>query len=278
VKTKNHYFSRRCQQTIWAGILAITFSHCVCGQQPPDSAHPHEYSELQQTSAGNGTAPQNQQSSSDNSPTQHKTVAEETVGVLSRRSIFFPDLATDRCPLKPEQKFKLFVDQTIAPSTFVSAAGVSGFRQALDSYPGYGQGWDGYEKRFGAAVANSASTNFFGTYLFPSLLHEDPRHFFTLRGGFEKKLTYSLTRQVITRTDDGRKTFNWSRVLSVFAAEGLANLYLPPEERTAGRTSERIGMRFGSGVGINLVKEYWPIIFRKLGLSGGNSSNSGGQP
>ena len=70
------------------------------------------------------------------------------------------------------------------------------------------------------------------------------------------------------RTDDGRKTFNWSRVIAVFGSESIANAYLPPEERTVGKTFERSGLRFCSGVAVSLVKEYWPIIFKSLGLSG----------
>jgi hypothetical protein len=215
------------------------------------------------------TAPQapSVQSPQEAPPRLIPPMADQTIGLLSRRSIFFPDLATSLKPLNSEQKFKLFLDQTIAPSTLVSAAATAGFRQIENTYPGYGQGWDGYGKRFGAAMANSASTNFLGTFLVPSLLHQDPRYFISLRPSFRKKLGYALTRQVVTRTDDGRATFNWSRVISVLGAEAIANVYLPAEERTVGKTFERSGMRFGIGIGTTLLKEYWPMIFRKLGVA-----------
>jgi hypothetical protein len=205
-------------------------------------------------------------------PRQIPAVADQTIGLLSRRSIFFPDLATTLKPLSPEQKFKLFLDQTIAPSTLVSAVVTAGYRQAENTYPGYGQGWGGYGRRFGAAMANSASTNFLGTFLIPSLLHQDPRYFISLRPSFRKKMEYALTRQIITRTDDGRSTFNWSRVIGVIGAESIANIYLPASERTAGKTFERSGIRFGIGIGSTLLKEYWPMIFKKLGVApvGGN--------
>jgi hypothetical protein len=208
-------------------------------------------------------APEPQATPQDSS-TKHKSPMDETVGVLSRKSIFFPDLATDRCPLTSSQKFKLFVNKTIAPSTWVSAAGSAAEKQALNTYPGYGQGWEGYGKRYGAAIANSASTNFLGTFLFPSLFHQDPRHFFYNRPGTWKKIEYAVSRQIVTRTDSGRNAFNVSRILSVIVAEGIANSYLPPEERTVGKTFERAGDRFAWGVGSTLIKEFWPVIFRKL--------------
>lgn len=201
---------------------------------------------------------------SQDSSTEHKSPVDQTVGILSRRSIFFPDLATNRCPLTSMQKFKLFVDKTIAPSTWVSAGFSSAEKQAFNTYPGYGQGWEGYGKRYGAAIADSASTNFLGTFLFPSLFHQDPRHFFYNRPGTWKKIKYAVGRQVVTRTDSGRNAFNWSRVLSVIAAEGIANSYLPPDERTVGKTFTRAGDRFAFGVGSTLLKEFWPVIFKKL--------------
>jgi hypothetical protein len=205
-------------------------------------------------------------------PRQIPPLADQTIGLLSRRSIFFPDLATTLKPLTPEQKFKLSLDETISPATLVSAAVTAGYRQLENTYPGYGQEWGGYGKRFGAAMANSASTNFLGTFLIPSLLHQDPRYFISLRPTFRKKMEYALTRQIITRTDDGRSTFNWSRIIGVLGAESIANIYLPAEERTAGKTFERSGIRFGIGIGTTLLKEYWPMIFKKLGVApvGGN--------
>ncbi len=120
------------------------------------------------------------------SSAEHKSPVDETVGILGRRSIFFPDLATNRCPLTSTQKFKLFVDKTIAPSTWISAGFSAGEKQAFNTYPGYGQGWEGYGKRYGAAIANSASTNFLGTFLFPSLFHQDPPLLLQSTGNVEK--------------------------------------------------------------------------------------------
>ncbi len=68
----------------------------------------------------------------------------------------------------------------------------------------------------------------------------------------------------MTRTDSGRNAFNLSRILSVFVAEGIADSYLPPEERTVGKTFTRSGERFAWGVGGTLIKEFWPVIFKKL--------------
>jgi hypothetical protein len=276
---KNEYHDAHGAGVVLRVAIVFLISSCAAAAQQSQDVKtlPNSAESPQTTSAPAATQTPAHSGFQDNSQ-KHKSTVDETVGVLSRKSIFFPELATNRNPLTPNQKFKLFVDKTIAPSTFIGATASAAYKQALDTYPGYGQGWDGYGRRYGAAIANSASTNFFGTFVFPTLFHEDPRHFFSERPGLGKKLEYALTRQVVTRTDDGRKTFNWSRVLSVLVAEGIANAYLPPDERTTSKTFQRAGDRFAFGVGSTLLKEYWPEISKKLHHSRDNSIGPTSQP
>jgi hypothetical protein len=269
LKIDNRQHFKGFRFVLGATIVVLISSYAASAQQLPEMKTPPDNGEPQQTSTTSAPSQAPTQSSSQDDSQKHKSAVEETVGVLSRKSIFFPELATTRTPLSSGQKFKLFVDRTIAPSTFVAAAGSAAIGQATNNYEGYGQGWDGYGKRVGAAVANSASTNFFGTFVFPSMFHQDPRHFFSNRSGVKRRVAYALTRQVVTRTDDGHRTFNWSRILSLLVSESIANAYLPPDERTAGRTFERAGTRFTIGIGTTLLKEYWPDIFKKFGATRG---------
>jgi hypothetical protein len=212
-----------------------------------------------QTSTPQDTATQTEPRSTDQ--------LKRSIEVLGRRSIFFPELAHERRPLTSKQKFQLAVDETIAPSRFISSAITAGISQARDSLPDYGQGWAGYGKRYGSSVASNASSHLFGTAVLPSLTHEDPRYFVKLFGGPRNRIIYAMTRVFITRTDDGRSTFNWSNVLGGLMAESLAVSYLPDSERTAGKTFSREGVRIGFSALNNVVKEYWPTIFKSLRIN-----------
>jgi hypothetical protein len=55
------------------------------------------------------------------------------------------------------------------------------------------------------------------------MLHEDPRYFVKAFGSPRSRILYAIERVVITRTDTGRNTFNWSGVLGGLMAESLAN-------------------------------------------------------
>lgn len=179
-------------------------------------------------------------------------------------SFVFPNIATTEGPLSTGGKFKLFATNSISLSALAGSALGAGIGQAEDSPHGYGQGGEGYAKRFGASMARNASSNFFGTFLLASMLHQDPRFFPQRDPTFGGSIKYSATRVFVTRNDDGKDGANWSGLLGPLMAEGLANTYLPEDERTVGKTFERYGSDLASRVGSNLLRNYWPVLFKKL--------------
>jgi hypothetical protein len=190
--------------------------------------------------------------------------AKTTYAILSRRSFFFPDLAYTTKPLSSGQKFLLAADVTIAPSAVIATAASAAISQAKDSWPGYGQGWEAYGKRYGATMALDASTNLFGVFLLPSVLHHDPRYFPLAHASFGQHIGHALKRMLVTPTDAGGQAPNISGLLGPLGAEGLSNTYLPDAERTTGKTFQRYGIQMAIIAGSNVAREFWPAIFKTL--------------
>lgn len=187
---------------------------------------------------------------------------------LERKSLVFPDIATSEGPLSSGEKFELFVNNSISLSTLFASVAGSGIAQAANSPEGYGQGGEGYAKRFGASMGRNASSNFFGTFLLASALHQDPRFFPQIDPTFGGSVKYSVKRLFITRNDSGHDTANWSGLLGPALGEGLANAYWPEQERSAGDTLQRYGVDMATTVGYNMLRNYWPVFFRRLRGSG----------
>jgi hypothetical protein len=219
----------------------------------------------QQTSGAENipSAPEPKQNQAQSTQKPEETRLQATIDVLARRSVFFPELAYTKGPLDANQKLELAVDETIAPSHFLGALFTSGVSQARGTL-GYGQGWGAYGERVGSSVASNTSSHLFGTFLLPSVLHQDPRYFVKLRGNDFQRVVYAITRVVETRNDDGREEFNWSFVGGGMLAEGLATVYLPASQRTVAKTFSRVGVRMTFGALSNVVKEYWPDIVKSL--------------
>ena len=166
------------------------------------------------------------------------------------------------------QKFGLFAKGALDPFPIAAYAVQAGISQASDTHAGYGQGLGGYGKRFGAALLDGTSARFFGTYAFPSLLHQDPRYFRKGDGSAWSRVGYSITRGFVTRSDAGKSQPNWSNLAGKFTSAGLSNLYYPAEDRGANLTLTRVAISLSYQTLGNLAIEFWPEIHRKL--SGGN--------
>lgn len=216
------------------------------------------------------TSDANSPSSSSNSQSQASAAMTGKKGqagepkVITKPSLFFPDLAHSGQPLTSGEKFKLAIVTSISPVAFLGSGFGAGIGQAADSPAGYGQGATGYGKRYGASMANRASTNLIGSYFLSSVLHDDPRYFVMGDGSLKQSVKYALRRVVIVRKDDGGEAFNWPGVIAPLAAAGLANTYMPDAQRTVGYTLQNYGWSIAASAGVNLLKEYWPTITRKI--------------
>ena len=189
--------------------------------------------------------------------------------LLQKKSIVFPDIAASDKRLSSGQKFKLFVDNSGSVHTISWAVLGSAIAQADNSPTGFGQGWDAYAKRFGASMARQASSEFFGTFVIASALHLDPRFYPEVNPTFAHAAKYSVQRVFIMRNDEGRDVIGWSRIVGPLMSESLANVYWPERNRSVGDTFFRYGLDLATRAGGNMLREYWPVVYRKMGHTTG---------
>ena len=166
--------------------------------------------------------------------------------------------------LSSREKFRLSVQNTTDPFTFGDIAVNAGVQQAKNNLAGYGQGAAGYGKRIGAGLADQASASFFKTYLFPSLLHQDPRYFRQGSGPFKRRLANAMTRPVVTRNDSGRRGFNWAELLGGIAASSFSNAYYPASNSGVGPTFRRVATGIPFSMIDHLIDEFGPDVQRKF--------------
>jgi hypothetical protein len=163
--------------------------------------------------------------------------------------------------LTSKQKFELAWKTTVDPVTFAITGGVAGVQQANNTFSGYGQGAQGYGKRYGAAYADLAAGTFIGSAILPSLLKQDPRYFYKGTGSTRSRILYAIANSVICKGDNGRWQTNYSNILGNLAAGGVSNLYYPAQDRGAALTFENGLIGIGATAAANLVEEF---LMRKL--------------
>jgi hypothetical protein len=144
---------------------------------------------------------------------------------------FYVSYVPNAAPLAPKHKFELAWRSAIDPVTLAGVGVLAGVDQAADRWGAYGQGAQGYAKRYGATYVNIFSGTFIGGAVLPSLLKQDPRYFYKGRGSKASRILYAMGNSVFCKGDNGKWQPNYSNVLGSFAAAGIASLYYPANDR-----------------------------------------------
>jgi hypothetical protein len=168
-------------------------------------------------------------------------------------------------PMTASQKWYLAWKETIDPFNVGTAAMTAAFSQRGNQTPKYGEGWANYGMRYGAALADFGTQNFFSAGVFATLLHQDPRYF--RKGpsaGFLPRVWYSITRIVVCRDDHGHSVLNTSNLLGTAFGIAASNVYYPSASRTGTIMAGRVETSLFGDITGNLMSEFWPDIQRKF--------------
>jgi hypothetical protein len=199
-------------------------------------------------------------------PSQTEVAQEQMKEQEKQRALgFIPNFYVSYVPnavsLTSKQKFELAGKTIMDPVTFGLTGAIAGLQQAHNDFSGYGQGAQGYAKRYGAAYADAATGTLIGSAILPSLLKQDPRYFYKGSGSKRSRVLYALANSVICKGDNGHWQANYSSILGTLAASGISNLYYPANDRGAGLTFENTLIAIGATAATNVLQEF---VIRKL--------------
>jgi hypothetical protein len=263
-------------------LLATVLSVPTFAQTPPDAPSatppadtpPAASAPAQQPSGQQapGSAPAAQQPSQPDDASKDKNKDKNPEQGTSNDRLFFtlPNFLTlenagQVPPLTAGQKFKVVARGSFDYVQIPWYAFLAGISQAENSEEGYGQGAEGYGKRFGAYAADGTIENFMVGAVLPSILRQDPRYFQSGQGSFWHRTGYAVSRLVITRTDSGHQQFNYSEIVGGAMSAAISTYsYHPKEDKTLLNTASVWGTQMGYDTITFVVKEFWPDIRRKI--------------
>lgn len=187
---------------------------------------------------------------------------EEQQRVLGIVPNFYVAYEPNAAPLTSRQKFDLAWRSSIDPVSFLASGIFAGAEQATNSFSGYGQGTQGFAKRYAASYADLFTGTMIGSALFPALLKQDPRYFYKGTGTVRSRFLYAIATSVVCKGDNGHWQPNYSGIIGGLAASGISNLYYPASNRDgATLTFENAGIGIAEGAVENLLQEF---VVRKL--------------
>jgi Carboxypeptidase regulatory-like domain len=193
---------------------------------------------------------------------QEEIREQEKQRVLGVVPNFYVSYISNAAPLTPKQKFELAWKTSVDPVTFGLNGAIAGIQQAQNEFSGYGQGAQGYAKRYGASYANLTIDTFIGGAILPSLFKQDPRYFYKGTGSARSRILYAIANAVICKGDNKRWQANYSGILGSLAAGGISNLYYPAQDRSGvALTFENALIGIGESAAANILQEF---IVRRL--------------
>jgi hypothetical protein len=163
-------------------------------------------------------------------------------------------------PISWKEKFAISAKGTFDPYEFVIVGVVAGIRQAENSYPAFGQGAEGYAKRYGAAFADQVDGNLMVGGVFPTILKTDPRYFRLGTGRLGHRFGYAISRVLVTRKDSGGSMFNIPEIAGNATAIAISNVYYPASDRSFASSFSGWTVQMGIDAFGNELKEFWPDI------------------
>ncbi len=199
----------------------------------------------------------------------HEEEQQRVLGVIPN---FYVSYVPNAAPLTAHQKFALAWRSSIDPMTILATASFAGVQQATNSFSGYGQGAQGYGKRFAANYADGFIGSMIGGAILPALMKQDPRYFYKGTGTVRARLLYVLANSVVCKGDNGHWQGNYSGILGGIAAGGISNLYYPAADRSG------LSLTFENafiGIGVGTMEDFFQeFVVRKLTPRLPNYSNS----
>ena len=177
---------------------------------------------------------------------------------------FYVSYHSDAAPLTTKLKYQLAWKSTTDVVTIGGVAFLAGLQQAADQYSEFGQGAQGYAKRFGAVYGNVFASTFLSGAVFPSLLKQDPRYFYRGTGSTKKRLLYAIGNSVMCKGDNGHWQVNYSNMAGAVSGAALASTYYPSRNQGMDILQNSL-IRMGESSLAGIMQEF---VFRKLTKEG----------
>jgi hypothetical protein len=167
-------------------------------------------------------------------------------------------------PMTPKEKAWLAVRDVADPFNAVTIAGSSAIAVAANSHSAYGPGMRGFFRYVGVSYSQDLTGEFFGTFLIPSIVHQDPHYHRMPTAAIKRRIAHCLYQVLWTQGDNGKGMVNYADLVGFAIDDEIGNLYVPGQRTNLPSTGERYGIGLATAPIENFVNEFLPDVARKI--------------
>lgn len=167
-------------------------------------------------------------------------------------------------PLTPKEKGWLAIRNVVDPFNIITILGNSAIAVGSDAHSPYGPGMTGFGKYVGVSFAQDITGDFFGTFLIPSIAHQDPHYHRMPDASMKRRIAHAIYQVAWTQGDNGRGMLNYSNLVGYAIEDEIANLYVPGRETNLPASAERYSTGLATAPIDNFVSEFLPDVARHI--------------
>jgi hypothetical protein len=163
-------------------------------------------------------------------------------------------------PLTPKEKAVLAARNVLDPFNAITILGSSAIAVGSDANSPYGPGMRGFGKYVGVSYAQDITGEFFGTFLIPSIVHQDPHYHRMPTASIQHRIGHAILQVVWTQGDNGKGMVNYANLAGFAIEDEIGNLYVPGRETNLPASAERYGIDLATAPIDNFVTEFVPDV------------------
>ncbi len=173
----------------------------------------------------------------------------------------------DAVPLTARDNLHSAVMHVIDPFNLGTIAVDSAIGIASDPHTVYGPGFNGFAKYAGVSLTEDMTGEFFGTFLIPSLMHQDPHYHREPFMPVKHRILHAFAQVVWTKSYTGQPMFNYANIVGGIATAAVSNTFVPgPGRQGFGATAQRLAVAFAISPSGNLIEEFVPDLASRINL------------
>jgi hypothetical protein len=163
-------------------------------------------------------------------------------------------------PLTPLEKAHLAGRNLVDPFNIMTISAEAAISVAINSHSVYGPGFDGWGKYAGVSFTQDMVGEFFGTFLIPSIVHQDPHYHRMPNASIKRRIFHCIDQIAWTQGDNGAGMVNYADLVGFALEDGVNDLYVPGQQTNFRASAARYGTTLGTAPVDNFITEFLPDI------------------
>ena len=167
-------------------------------------------------------------------------------------------------PLTPKEKARLAVKNVLDPFNAITILANAAIAVGSDSHSDYGPGMHGFAKVVGVSYSEDMTGEFFGTFLIPSIVHQDPHYHRMPHAPIPRRIFHAIAEVGWTQGDNGKGMLNYADIVGFPIDLEIANLYVPGEKTNLPSTAKRYAFGLAIAPTDNFITEFLPDLAKRI--------------